>query len=68
MITKPCDMCRETEQAAEKAKRPKEEMNQHCTHLDVRKHGSHHGRCPANSTMVDAAKVENKQVTKLDKH
>ena len=36
-------------------------MNQESTHLDVRKHGRHHGRCPANSTTVDAANVENKQ-------
>ena len=34
------------------------ETNQESFHLDSRKHGSHHGRCPANSTTVDAAKVE----------
>ena len=56
LITKLCDRG-----DGGQAKRPKQEMNQESIHLGVRKHGSHHGRCPANSTMVNSAKAENKQ-------
>ena len=50
------------------ARRPKQEMNQQSIHLGVRKHGSHHGRCPANSNMLATLLRGGGQAsTKLDK-